>query len=130
MEEGDPQVPIIRQVLLHPTGNDHAAGADVKLASLFFAFESKGEAPLLVIGSANALHLLGCHCLSDRGQLESDADGRLPGQGKNMGSSSPGSSILTRFIPITHLILVNIASSISINASMIFPCLRSLRLYI
>ena len=83
MEEGEPQVPIIRQVLLQPTGNDHAAGGDVQQASLLFAFGGNGESPRLIGGCANALHLLGCHRLPDRGQLESDADGRLPVKGKH-----------------------------------------------
>ena len=80
MEEGDLQVPFIRQVLLQPTGTDHAAGGDIQQASLLFVIGGKGESSRLVGGCANALHLLGCHRLPDRRQLESDADGRLPSQ--------------------------------------------------
>ena len=73
MGEGGPSI-------LQPTWNDHPAGRDIQQASQLFAFGGNGESPRLVGGYANALHLLGCHRLPDRGKLESDADARLPGQ--------------------------------------------------
>ena len=56
MEEGDPQVPLIRQVLLQPTGNDHTAGGDVQQASLLFAFGGNGESQRL-FGRVHTLYL-------------------------------------------------------------------------
>ena len=46
-----------------------------------FAVGGNGESPRFLQDVHLALHLLGCHRIPDRWKLESDADGRLPGQG-------------------------------------------------
>ena len=87
MDELLPELPLIRQILLRPTWTGNAAGGNIQQASLLCAVTNLGKWSRLLGRCANTLHLLGCHRLPDRGQLEVDVDGRLPDQGDQRGAA-------------------------------------------
>lgn len=75
-----PTITPLQPVLLQPTWTDHAVGGDTQQASLFCALKEIGKSTPLAGRCGNALHLLACHLLPDRRQIEGHADGHLPEQ--------------------------------------------------
>ena len=87
MEAWNAQLPLLRQILLRSTRTGHGAGGDIQKTSLLCAVKNLGRSSRLLVHCSNALCLLGCHRLTDRGQLKGDADGFLPSQGHPLGAA-------------------------------------------